>query len=457
MSINNNFSLLTRAVNHLNNPNKKLATLSEEVTADIGRSYAGYKRGGIIEGAEKFRKELMSAIVWLFGIPVFKKMGDVFCEKVLNIPMAIDYSFKKEGVDAIENSVKYLTGNLKETNLDVSELKKYGKKFNGKDVQSLIGKVRHAKQATAIMAWIINCALMGIVLPKYNQYLTNKKLEKEQAKARSVHFYSIDDYINNTKKKDNSPSFTGLGEKIGSTISKFVYGIENNNTLRLVSTDVPMIVGRVATSRNKFEGLEYIVMDGGSIFFYNFCNPVVQKFLRSATKTADIDPKLCDIIANSNRENLACAIEKAKKCSNLNLNTLQEEGKTVLEVLFNNKELADLLYKEGTYGKYGKINAFVKNKDLENIALNIVDFLQKAPEKVLDNKGQFNLEEFKKYSNSVCKKSAFYLGAGLITSIIGLSVIMPKLTFWITKLITGKNEFTGLANYDSNKKDVKKY
>ena len=68
MFINNNYSVLANSIKLLNNPTKPWGTLAEEIPTDIGRSYAGYKRGGIIEGAEKLRKELMTAAVWMFGI-----------------------------------------------------------------------------------------------------------------------------------------------------------------------------------------------------------------------------------------------------------------------------------------------------------------------------------------------------------------------------------------------------
>ena len=77
MSINNVYSGLARAVNHINNPNLPTGVLIEEIPADVGRSYEGYKRGGILEGAEKLRKELMSAAVWIAGIPVFQKANEL--------------------------------------------------------------------------------------------------------------------------------------------------------------------------------------------------------------------------------------------------------------------------------------------------------------------------------------------------------------------------------------------
>ena len=112
MSINTNYTHLAQTLKHLKNPNVQTGTLLIEVPADVGRAYNGYKRGGVIEGAEKFRKEIMSAFVWLFGIPAFNFIGNKLCEHILKVPMDIDYSNKKlnsisSSVGATSKSIKY--------------------------------------------------------------------------------------------------------------------------------------------------------------------------------------------------------------------------------------------------------------------------------------------------------------------------------------------------------------
>ncbi len=160
------------------NPNSQAGTLLIELPADVGRAYSGYKRGGIIEGSEKFRKEVMSAAVWLFGIPFFNKLGNLACEKLLKIPMDIDYSNAKDGEDAIRNSIEYLADQTKTKGLDILELKKYVGKFKIDDIDKTVKQIKGSKQAISIAAWAINCVLMGIVLPRINQKITSKKLKE---------------------------------------------------------------------------------------------------------------------------------------------------------------------------------------------------------------------------------------------------------------------------------------
>lgn len=423
-----------------------VGTLIEEVPADIGRSAEGYKRGGVLEGAEKMRKELMSAVVWMFGIPAFKKAGDMVCEKILNIPMAIDFSKAKEGNDAIKNSVEYLTGNLKETSLDVSDLKKYGKQFEGMDANSLIKKVQGAKKITSIAAVALNCLVMGVVLPKFNQKITDKKLQKtkenQKQQTAKTNFDSFEAFQNKTKPKEKGKdiSFKGL-------VDGFVYNVENNNVFRLISTDIPMIGGRVATSRNKYEGLEYILMDGLSIYCYNFSANHIQKALRKATNTPQIAPTVAELIEKVKPETMKEIFETdLGNCS------------SSLEELIKDKKLTEQIYKEATYGRYGKINRFVKNSELKETDKSVINFLnyikkQGSEQNPVIKDGSINKDLISKAIKKTNMKNAGFLALGLAASIFGLAVVIPKFTFWVTKQLTGKNEFAGIADYSDNKKE----
>lgn len=448
--ISPNYTKLAQTVHLINNSNLPVGTLIEEIPTDIGRSYQGYKRGGILEGAEKMRKELMAALVWMFGIPIFNKIGNLICEKVLNIPMAIDYSNNKDGNKAIEDSINFLTQKLNPKNLDTSDLAKYGDKYLGQNASSLIKKVKGAKQITSILAIVLNCFLMGVALPKLNYKITQKKMDEMNRKKTALKPTSMQDFIESTKiNKNKELSFKGniLGF-LSSNLDKITYATENSNTFRLVVTDIPMIIGRVKTSRNKYEGLENLVMDGGSIFFYNFSAGLIQKALRKINKIPDINSKAAEVLAQSSADEIKNALQ------------LIEQGETSVAKLFS-KETSDLIYKEATYGKFGKINTFVKNKDIVSIDKSVTDTLSLIKSAIKDGIDDAKIKEITQQTISkINKANAKYLAGGLLVSIIGLAVIIPKLTFKITELLTGKNQFTGIAHYDDDvkkdKKNVKK-
>ncbi len=428
MQINNISINIPNIVHTINDPNRAVGTLLEEIPTDIGRSYAGYKRGGIIEGAEKLRKEVMAAVVWMFGIRAFNFLGNKFCENILKIPMDIDYSNAKDGNDAIRNSAEFLTGKLKNSPFDTSELAKYKDKYKGLNPEVLIKKIKGAKQVTSVLAVALNCIAMGIVLPKVNQAMTRKKIAKMKAE--------------NQKKSDNIKD-KNISFK-GSLLNKFVFNVENNNTFRLIATDIPMIAGRVGTSRNQYEGFENGFIDGASIYFYNFSAGHIQKLLRKVTSTPDIPPVIAQTISNADENTLNSIFNKLKENPN----------PTCLADIIEDKNLIHEIFDKGTYGKIGKINRFVKSDDLKEITFDVISFfnhIQKSatPDEPLFKNESVNLELIKKVTKNTNNKNALFLAVGLIISILGLAVIIPKTAFWITKLRTGKDEFTGTMEVDN--------
>lgn len=444
MSINNNYTTISKIVHHISNPNYPTGTLIEEIPADIGRSIEGYKRGGFIEGIEKLRKEVMAAAVWLFGIPIINKAGNLICEKLFKIPMNIDLCKDGQGNDTIRESLEYLKFGKNPKNLDVSGLKKYTteafkKKFKSTDIDTLAKTTKTAKMVTSLGALLLNCVLMGVILPKYNQKLTEKELKKERNKNYAPKFDSMDEFIDKTKNE--KIAFTGMGN-LTNLLTNYACSIENNNTTRLISTDIPMIAGRAATSRNKYEALEYIIMDGLSMYFYNFSLGHTQSLLRKFSNNPDINPKIVETILNSGDENIKKALSNLDKANNL-------------DELFNNKELNKKIYEIGTFGKYGKINKFVKNNDIKNIDENVINFLKFAQEKtggLINGDGNIQSKKLIELAKKVNNKNTIYMASGLLISIVGLSILIPKFTFWVTRKLTGKNTFAGITDYSDTEK-----
>jgi len=473
LHINNGYTALTRITTNILNPNRPYGIMIEEVPSDIGRSYEGYKRGGIIEGAEKLRRELMGAAVWLGGIPAFKFLGDKLFEKLFHVPMKVDFSNVEEGNNAIGDTLEYIFNNKKADDVDVSGIaKKYADKFarfaslhpekfkkladGNIDVADLVKKVSKGKKITASIAVILNCLMMGVVLPKINQAITRKKLQSQKREKYSPKFASMKEFQKNSKT-DKNISFTGFFGELANDFRRngFAYTLgyrtENDNTFRLLSTDIPMIIGRVGTSRNKYEGFENFFMDATSIFFYNFCSGMVQKGLRkmsaSNNKMAipEIKPMVSETISKLEPDILKEAFKKLNE---------GEDVRTISDIF--DKNTASKIYKAGTFGKYGLINKFVKNSELQEINKSVFDFMEFVKKAQSDSEPLFkdssvNTGLIKKIASQVNKTNAGFLGAGLLASIIGLSIIVPKTTFLITKLITGRNEFTGIANYDDDK------
>lgn len=450
---------LANTVHTINNSNLPLGALIVEIPTDIGRSYAGYKRGGILEGAEKFRKEVMAAAIWLMGIPAFKWAGDRISEKLLKIPMEIDFSLdnKKTGNTSIKDTVEFLTQKTKEDAdkflkqkakdgdfVDISEIPaRYFKDnvsiFAGRDAKSMIKTVRGAKIATSILAFSLNVIALGVALPLFNQALTRKKMKKINANknnAATMKVDSLDEFRSKTQKnKNDSLAFTGMNSLFKHPLASFVDGIENSSTFRLIAPDAPMIAGRVKTSRNKYEAIENGFIDISGIFLYNFCADLIQNRARKFTNTSSIAPTISEIIISKDEGLIKNAIKKVNESA---------KNSITLEELFN-KETAQEIYKNATYGKYGKINKYVKNETLQSIDESVCNFLKQLSK----GKSDITKEDIIKFAKSTNHKNGIFLAIGLLTAIIGQAILVPKIAFKITEKLTGKNEFTGIAHYDN--------
>jgi len=431
---------------HLKNPNKQTGTLLIEVPADIGRAYSGYKRGGWIEGSEKFRKEIMSAMVWLFGMPLFNLLGNKACEKFLKIPMDIDYSNGSKGRDAIKDSLEFLANSENSKGLDVSELGKYQGKFKVGNIEALTKKIKTSKQIISFGALILNCLLMGVVLPKINQKITANKLKKEQKEQkeqtqRSPKFESMQEFQAKTKKENkegNNISFTGVNP---SNFADWVtYGVNNDNRFRLISTDVPMIIGRCATARNKYEALEIAFIDSASIYFYNLCQGNIESMLKKISATPKVTSAIGEYISRLDAETLKKAME-----------ALPTDGKKLqIKDLFNETIQKDI-YNQATYGKYGKINRFVKDEDLRSIDEEVQRFLETIKSGEIYKNSKVDIEALKKLIKKTNLKSSAFYWIGTIVSIFGLGILVPKIGYFITKKISGKDGFIGIAESKEEK------
>ena len=465
MLVNNNYSVLANSIKLLNNPTKPWGTLAEEIPTDIGRSYAGYKRGGIIEGAEKLRKELMTAAVWMFGIPAFNEIGNMLCEKLLKIPTKnIDFSDALKGNDAIGDVARYLKseGTIIKEGMDYSEVKhflsdeKLMQKIKDIPFDDLVKRISNAKKVTSILAVILNCAMMGFVIPKFNQYLTSKKLKKqEESKKREFRdFVSFDEFQNRTKNAEKV-SFTG---GIPRNSYEFTYAVENNSRFRLLVTDIPMIIGRMVTSRNKYEALEYLVMDGLSAYFYNFASEHTQNLLRGK-KIPSTQAISIEALTN-NPEAFESGLKKIQSDSNIFKLQAGQKPDDILKNIFG-KEIASEIYRNETFGKYGKANRYVENDKIKEINKQVESFVNFLINKAKEEKtdliidGKINSDFILETAKKVKQKNAALLAIGLGVSILGLSILIPKITFGITKKLTGRNEFIGIAKFDDDDKKKK--
>ncbi|MDD3238422.1 MAG: hypothetical protein PHV37_10050 [Candidatus Gastranaerophilales bacterium] len=490
-----------KIISHLVKDGALLPVILLESTVTSGRTLQAYKRSGAPEARERFIEESTGAVVWLFGVKTFNKIGDFVTKKLFKMPL-VDFSVGKDPLRTpFANALKTSKEMCKNAPGKFKELS-----------ATQLASIKLGKIALSVAA---ATSFIGLVMPKVNHKITRKMHEKQLAKeAQNAKNNSPVqeglklDGINTFKNKlssDKKPSFKGGG--LGEGIANFANLLEYNPIARLISTDVGILAGRTANARNKDEKIEIGFRDASSIYFYMFSTNHVTKLLEKIGdygKVSRLDPSsasvahqmLVESLKNSNGK---MDLEQFKKSITANISsenkallekvpfkddviTLDNLKKVIPEKFHKkalemsklqpqqaiNDELISVLSKkqvvdvlsEGAVTEpkfllemyktaFGKElldpHSYIPMKKINAFRDNIDFYLEGITTFVKKgNAKQVTNEVVDAINNKNLLKSGGFFAAGFLISAAFLSTIIPKTQYLITKLRTGKNEFPGI-------------
>ena len=115
----------------LGNSNSLVPMAIKDIANSLGLTAGSYVTGDSLEGKDRFLDEFGTQAIWLFGIPVYKKLMDFSLYKMLKIDPKFDVrnlSNKREKILQTMNDIK---GNAKELGVEL---------LNVNGVMSLIDK-----------------------------------------------------------------------------------------------------------------------------------------------------------------------------------------------------------------------------------------------------------------------------------------------------------------------------
>lgn len=353
---------------------------------------------------ERTIDEYVCSAIWLGGIPVMDKICDWGIKK-LGYDPSIDINLFKE------TSKQGLAKNIEKfKNTASKEVLALQKVLNNKKTYEKLQAEKF------ILSTAIPVFLMGYCLPKMNFALTEKLRNKE--------------YNTNTPKEiqkndiaGQNPSFKG----------GFVSTLANMSTVnKMAVTDGGLTVGRVGTGRNSNERLELGFKMLGMMFL-NFIAPkwIAKAFDNISNKVFNTNVNLDPKILNDK--------DLISKIKNGSLNLPQKD---IIEFLDNKPQEKFTELTEKFCGVKRLENGvrdprtFVDEKKILEFKTEIEKFAKQAQE-------SGNVEKFAKKALRV--KSANIL-ANIILSSILLAICLPKLTFYLRKLITGSDAEPGLVN-----------
>ena len=301
----------------LGNNNSLVPMAIKDIANSAGLTAGSYITGDELEGKDRFLDEFGTQAIWLFGIPVYKKLMDLTMYKALKIDPDFDVrNLSKKRSKLLEKSIEYADTSIRESIIKASKNPKYTKNL-------------------AMTKFVVSTALTIASyagLTKYRHYKTRKDAEKEilaemakekQNKDTFAYTAPASTAFNNVKLKKQT-SFTG-------SIQEFMY----NPVKNLMILDGAITAERLAESRNKQELLGYTIKEGYVWLFMYFASKPIQKFLEQAAEKNKKKPASIDLDARViESKELKEAFENGK---------LTESSKKVLS-LKTHEELLDFIH-----------------------------------------------------------------------------------------------------------------
>lgn len=284
--------------------NSSLVPLAvKDVANSLGLTAGSYVTGDSLEGKDRFLDEFGTQAIWLFGLPVYKKITDLTLYRALKIDPKVDVRML-EKPDLLDKAIELSPYVVKQGARPKHDILKEGlvaMKNNPKFSKTLM----ISKFGIATLLTIFSYAS----LTKYRHKKTREAAKKEimaqkqkEMAAKQFNKPSLQSFLNNTKpadrSKDNAPAFTGLGSfaaQAGDKLKNFMFDPVQN----LMIVDGTITAERLSDSRNKQEFIGYSIKEGATWAFMYFASKPIQKFLenRSVKKhnhSIDLDARVIE-------------------------------------------------------------------------------------------------------------------------------------------------------------------
>lgn len=305
----------------LGNNNSLVPMAIKDVANSAGLTAGSYITGDKLEGKDRFLDEFGTQAIWLFGIPVYKKLMDYTMYKALKIDPDFDVRNLSNKISKLlEKSIEYADTSIKESIIKASKNPKYTKNL-------------------AMTKFVVSTALTIASyagLTKYRHYKTRKDAEKEiiaemaaEKKNKDTFAYTAptSSAFNNVKFKKQT-TFTG-------SIQEFMY----NPVKNLMILDGAITAERLAESRNKQELLGYTIKEGSVWLFMYFASKPIQKFLEQAAEKNKKNPASIDLDARViESKELKEAFENGKLTESSNKVLALRTHEELLDFIHNNPD-----------------------------------------------------------------------------------------------------------------------
>lgn len=280
----------------LGNSNSLVPLAIKDIANSVGLTAGSYITGDSLEGKDRFIDEFGTQAIWLFGLPVYKKITDLTLYKMLGIDPKVDVRLLK-GKDKADKNILAKAIEHAPTEKIKKSLQKVAD--NPKFAKNLALTKFGVATALTILSY------MG--LTKYRQHYRKEEAKKEV--LAEMQHKKINNTIQPEKNKDQfisshtvtSPKDFGCKNTKNQTpafkgkLEEFMFSPTKN----LMIVDGSITGTRFASSESKQEFGGYLVKEGGTWLFMYFASQPIQKWLEKAAerkhkKSIELDARVIE-------------------------------------------------------------------------------------------------------------------------------------------------------------------
>lgn len=380
----------------LGNANSLVPLAIKDVANSAGLTAASYITGDEAEGRDRFIDEFGTQAIWLFGIPVYKKLLDWTLFKPMGFDPNIDVRilkdpevFKKakenaptkeiqEALEKVGNSAKKFKGLtfgkfVASTLLTI--LSYYGlTKFRHKHIEEHIKEDYLKKHANELQ--------QNKTQDKTIKAEISTKLEKVPTAFGAVHKNKTE----NNNKSDRNTTFTGIQD--------FMFSPTKN----LMIVDGSITAERIFESRTPQDTVGYIVKEGSFWAFMYFLGEKIQKhFENSAEKNHDRNIQLDARVIES--EELKNALKDKDLKTTLQAFSQLKKDSDIYAFISNKLNKDNIIVK---MSKMSDIISVIDKKDL-NSAVDTRKYIDLAEVKGVNEKLGKVYDQFARFTEKMHK------------------------------------------------------
>ena len=403
-----------------NNSDSIVPMAVKDIISDCTLIHTYKKEGDKDDVREKTIEEFGTGALWLFGIPIIKKIID----KTIYPALSLNPDLDPRILNNKNGRFDFLKSVAKDGEKKVFDsLSQKTKLFNKFELPFSNYKAYKGVYAFKFLISTVSCAFALTKLIKYKQKTTDERIKKDLAKnkdnsryvqsfANKENLYSA--FLDKTKKKNISFG-NAFALKTGDFMKDFVFNPVKNTSI----LDACIAGTRLKESR-RGEKLEVLLKELFQIMFiYVIAKPIQKAFEamgRALKLPIELDP---NVIFDAN-------IKDKLNASKKDIETLMN-SKNLLKSIYeleSSSSLVELLSKNG-------VLPVIKDKNGIQAISTFKEIDENAVKKALKN-----LEDLSGAISSIKKIKAFKTFAvvgNVALAICAMGVLQPKITIWMRK------------------------